>query len=141
MNAEVTMPLSELDALRNERNELAKQVTELESKQKQVMEDVIMPIQQEEKRKVQALLDNNGKRIAALESQLSVKDTEHKESVRTIIEGYERKIKLLMDQKEENTKDTIIGSLTSRVDELIARIKEYSTHPWYERIFTKIDTE
>jgi DNA mismatch repair ATPase MutS len=176
MGADVTMPLSELDSLRDELKEAIHKAAELEQRQSKIrvevrervtlyssedmgfrtreirpvfdwklypheylnMEDVVGPIRDEERSKVQSDLNEKGRRISDLKNKLNIMEAEHKETVRKLREEYEAKLRKLAEIKEESTKDTIIGNLRDQVQHLETTLKKVLAQGFWERIFKPI---
>jgi hypothetical protein len=178
-NAMVTMPLSEVDAIRNLNQQLTERVNDLDAKQKMIkveirqmatffersylggntfgvvavnkwqehphayinMEDVIMPIREEEKTKLQSFIDERTRRVSELENERSVINTQHKDEISKIREEYDQKIRVLTKMEETNKKDAIVGNLTSEILRLTNLIKSLVSQSLWDRIFHPIHVQ
>lgn len=167
-NAMVTLPLSEVDAIRNSEQRLAERVQDLESKQRMIkvevkeqiqtyqdrygvvpgtkriipimdwqahphiyvnMDDVIAPIREEEKHKLQSFIDERTRRVSQLENQLNINKTEHKEVVRELKELYEQKLRLRAVSKLQGE------NLRNKLDEVSAELRKFKNMSFVDRIF------
>jgi hypothetical protein len=178
-NAMVTMPLSEVDAIRNLNQQLTERVNDLDAKQKMIkvevrqmstsfersylggntfgvvavnkwqehphayinMDEVIFPIREEEKAKLQSFIDERTRRVSELENERSIIATQHKEEIQKLKAEYEQKIKTLTKMEEENTKDTIIASLRNEVSRLTLLMKQVMEQGFWARIFKPINVQ
>ena len=176
MGADVTMPLSELDALRDELKAAIARAAELEQKQSKIrvdvreriqtfrserlgfdareirpswdwkhypheyinMEDVVGPIRDEERQKVQAELHEKDNKITELKDRSHKRETEQRETITKLKEAYEARIKELTDMQTEITKDAIIGNLSNELELLRGRLTAITKQTFWQRLFKPI---
>lgn len=150
MNAEVTMPLSEIDNLRDNLKNALSRIKELESTEKKIkieiregyhafktdyrgsipivvpytaireyphqyvnMEDIINPIRDEERTKVQNEINSKDKTIKDLRDQYNKLEIKSNEKVKQLKEQYENEISVLKGKKIADEKDKTIQKLRS----------------------------
>ena len=180
MNATVTIPLSEIDTLRNDLAKAQQKVSELESTQKKIkieireaytsfmpsplrndrqflpytsykehphqyinMDEVIDPIRQEEKLKVEENTRKLEKEVRDLFDKIQRTKDEYQKEIKDLKEFHQKEVAKLKGEQVDKGKDETISEQSRIINNLnkenisLTEAINYLSIPWYIRLFKK----